>query len=432
MLTQAAVARLSDSSLSRIVVALSGGVDSVVLLHMVRSLQLTTPLHVVHINHGLQSEADSWQHFCESLCRDWGLPLVCFSPDVSKQGSLEEQARLARYEIFTDHLAENELLLMAHHADDQLESVLLNLFRGSEVIGVRGMPRERQIGVGVLYRPLLDLRRDTILRYAEQHQLAWLDDSSNLDLTHDRNFVRHELLPRIQLRFPSSSKAILNATGRDAVARKMIHELARTELERVVLPGDCLDLESILSADYPRQILLLREFINSYGIPMPRTVALQDFLANLERRAALQWAGFQLQVFDGKIFLLKATDISDERLEAPLPGENRFAGGNLLIRLVEGQGLRVDPEVSIQVRTRGGGERLQLASKRTVRNLLQEARVPTWLRRQIPLIYIDNELVAVAGIPSRNIEAIQARGAEVQAGEIGWVFDFDPMERLQS
>jgi len=294
------------------------------------------------------------------------------------------------------------------------------------------MPRERQIGVGVLYRPLLDLRRDTILRYAEQHQLAWLDDSSNLDLTHDRNFVRHELLPRIQLRFPSSSKAILNATGRDAVARKMIHELARTELERVVLPGDCLDLESILSADYPRQILLLREFINSYGIPMPRTVALQDFLANLERRAALQWAGFQLQVFDGKIFLLKATDISDERLEAPLQGENMFAGGNLLIRLVEGQGLRVDPEVSIQVRTRGGGERLQLASKRTVKNLLQEARVPTWLRRQIPLIYIDNELVAVAGIPSRNIEAIQARGAEVQAGEIGWVFDFDPMERLQS
>jgi tRNA(Ile)-lysidine synthase len=361
-------------SAESVVVGLSGGVDSVVLLHLLRHTS-TFRLRAVHIHHGLSPNADAWADFCRELCRRWKVPLSVRGVAVRHAGKgLEAAARAARYEVFRK--LDCDAIALAHQLDDQAETVLLNLLRGAGPRGAAGMPPRMKFGDKELIRPLLDTPREAILAYARAHRLQWIEDESNADESLTRNFIRRRVGPLLADRFPAWRQNLARAAR-------------------------------LLGKTDGKAEALLRTFLRSKGLKAPSEAKLLEMLKQLGAGRAgtrIEHDGAVLRVYRGKIF------IADERRSArafsPIAwrGERRLPlpelGGELRFRQVRGKG--IDPRhKSLKVRLRGGGERLQPDARRprrTLKNLFQEAGVPRWERDRLPLLYCGDELVWVPGI----------------------------------
>jgi len=373
-----------------LVAGLSGGVDSVVLLHLLRGL---APRHgytlsAVHVHHGLSPNADAWARFCRKLCRDWGVPLVVRRVRIRKQGrGLEAAAREARRAVFAGLKA--DAIALAHQLDDQAETVLLNLLRGAGTRGAAAMPAAGKLGRKLLLRPLLQVSRKEILAYARAHRLAWIEDDSNRDEALTRNFLRLRVGPLLEQRFPR---------WRESLARAARH---------------------FATADADARFAL-REFLAAQGLRAPSEAKLVEMLKQLTAggaRTLLQHDGAQLRVYRGKVQVERAGELKpfaemqwrgEPRLPIPaLDGELRF-------RRASGRGIaaaRIDGR-KLSVRFRRGGERLQPDSRRprrSLKNLFQEAGVPPWERDRMPMLYCGRILVWVPGLGVD--DAWQARGA---------------------
>ncbi|GHU11598.1 hypothetical protein FACS1894185_5110 [Betaproteobacteria bacterium] len=198
-------------------VGLSGGRDSVVLLHLCQKALPPGRVRALHVHHGLSPHADAWAAFCEQLCRDWGIPYTLKKVEVPRHDGqgVEAAARHARYLAFQE--SDAEYLALAHHRRDQAETLLFNLCRGAGVIGAAAMPHSRQIGNLTLLRPLLDLNANVIAAYAAAEQLRWVEDESNADIGYSRNFLRHQILPELTTRFPAAESALARAARHFAV-----------------------------------------------------------------------------------------------------------------------------------------------------------------------------------------------------------------------
>lgn len=355
---------------ARAAVALSGGVDSVVLLHLLRERGVSA----LHVHHGLSPNADAWARFCRRLCRQWKVPLTVRRVRVAKAGEgPEAAARAARYGVFKK--SPLDVVFLAHHLDDQAETVLMNLLRGAGVAGARGMPPEGRFGGKRLLRPLLEVSRDEILAYARQHRLEWVEDESNADETLTRNFVRRRLAPLIATRFPAWKASVARA------ARHFSKKEIRAEE-------------------------LLRAYLREKGLKSPSEAKLVEMLKQLTAggaRTLIEHDGAAFRVYRGKLF--SAESVSPHAF-TPLEwkGEAKLAipqlGGELRFRRARGQGIDVQGK-SLRVRLRAGGERLQPDPKRprrTLKNLFQEAGVPPWERDRLPLIVCGNELVWAPGL----------------------------------
>jgi len=354
----------------RAAVALSGGVDSVVLLHLLKD----RGVRAVHVHHGLSPNADAWAQFCRKLCRQWQVPLAIRRVRVAKAGEgPEAAARAARYAAFKK--AKEEQIFLAHHLDDQAETVLMNLLRGAGLAGARGMPAASRLDGKWLLRPLLDVSRDAILAHAKAHALEWVDDESNADEALTRNFVRRRLGPLIATRFPR---------WRESLARAARH-----------ISGAELDARA-----------LLREFLAEQGLRAPSEAKLVEMLKQLTARGArtlIEHEGMRLRVYRGRLSMAPA---APQAPFAPLQwrGERRLAihalGGELRFRPSRGKG--IDPKHRpLQVRLRSGGERLQPDARRprrTLKNLFQEAGVPPWQRDRLPLLFSGETLVWAPGL----------------------------------
>lgn len=353
----------------RVLVALSGGVDSVVLLHLLRAHPGITALHV---HHGLSPNADAWAKFCARLCADWNVPLTVRKVKVSKSGKgLEAAARESRYREFSKVKA--DVVALAHHLDDQAETVLMNLLRGAGVRGARGMQPKSRFEGKVLARPLLEVARKTIEEYARRHELRWIEDESNADEALTRNFVRRRLAPVIEERFPQWKRSLARA------ARHFARKDARAEE-------------------------LLRKFLASRNLRAPSEAKLVEMLKQLTSEGArtrLEHDGKTLRVYRGKLMLTAGG--AQHRFDAvPWKGERRLKipalGGELRFRPGQGIDSRFK---SLEVRLRSGGERLQLHARRprrTLKNLFQEAGVPSWARERMPLLYYGQDLVWAPGL----------------------------------
>ncbi len=358
---------------------LSGGIDSVVLLHLLRDL---APRHgfrlsAVHVHHGLSPNADAWARFCRQLCRDWGVPLTVRRVEIRKQGrGLEAAAREARRAVFARLRA--DVIALAHQLDDQAETVLLNLLRGAGTRGAAAMPAAGRLGTKTLLRPLLAVPRREILAYARTHGLAWIEDESNLNDALTRNFLRLRVGPLLEQRFPR---------WREGLARAARHFAAA-------------------DAGASRA---LREFLAARGLGAPSEAKLVEMLKQLTARGARTLIGHdgrQLRVYRGKVQIapagvpatFAAIDWQGERrLAIPaLEGELHFRrarGRGIAAALVEGRALSVRP--------RGGGERLRpdpRRPRRTLKNLFQEAGVSPWERERLPMLFCGSELVWVPGL----------------------------------
>lgn len=267
---------------SRVCVGLSGGLDSVVLLHAVANLNLDLRLSAIHVHHGLSPLADQWVRFCGDFCERLEVPLVVTHVQVTGHGDgLEAAARRARYAAFASLSA--DLLLLAQHQDDQAETVLFNLLRGCGLTGAAGMPACRSLGGMILLRPLFDCRRADILDYARHHALAWVEDESNADRRFSRNFLRHEILPRLAERFPVV-RSLSGAAAHFAEADGLLRELAEEDW-RASGNGDSLAMGRVRGLSAPRLKNLLRYRLHVLGWRAPVSTRLEEFVRQLRQAA---------------------------------------------------------------------------------------------------------------------------------------------------
>lgn len=416
--------RLADEKVARLVVAYSGGADSLALLHVAAKAQ-TKPVVALHINHGLNRDADRWQTMCEAQCKALSIPVNCISVSVKQSGSLEENARNARYAAFTEFLRPGDLILLAHHADDQLETAFFNLLRGSAVPGVLGMPIERSVGAALLFRPLLGLPRSALRTYCQQHELSWVEDTANQDTSYDRGFLRHEVMPALKQRWPDAALTLGRAVDRDNDMRQLLENIAKSDLESC-RQGHGLCVQTLLDLSHLRRENLMRTWIVEAGFTLPTKNLLRSVFDDLltageHAEPLISWKDFEIRRFNKTIYLLckDTATLPDNGVcfDASLPlnlsvGTIQFLpekGGELLIA-----------GGALSVRGRVGGEKMQLHGKtRSLKKILQEQGVPPWLRDKLPLVYCDDVLVAIPGIKRWQVLPLVASGFSAHRGEQG-------------
>jgi len=397
-------------------VALSGGLDSTVLLHLLAQVRLSDPglppLRALHVNHRLHPDADQWQRSCEQLCQELGVPLRCEAVTVQARGQgLESAARESRHRVFHARLEAGEYLFTGHHKDDQVETFLLRLLRGAGVDGLGAMAPNRPIGRGVLHRPLLDVTRGQLASYAREHALRYIDDPSNSDTSLDRNFLRHDVIPLLAVRWPGYRDTVSRAAGhlREAAEqlRQLIPEVPRC---RSVFGDPGLELEALLDLPDSLAARVLRDWLRQLGVAQaPDSVVLLEFLRQLRSggsgsKARLNTGGVTLQRFHQAVYNLPENLGLAPPAEGELsPGQScgHAATGSIHLVQAQGAGLELEAAEVLSVRWRGGGERcrpLGRARSRSLKKLLQEARVPPWWRDRIPLLYLGDELLAVGDL----------------------------------
>jgi len=401
---RATLASLGVAGARRFIVGLSGGMDSVVLLDALVGACPELPVSALHINHQLHAESDRWAERCVALCDERHVPIEVLSVDVFGPGGPEAAARRARYAAFEARLADGDWLLLAHHRDDQAETLLLNLLRGAGLLGMAAMPARRPLGRGEVVRPLLNESRSALKAYASEHGLTWCEDPSNRDTSMDRNYLRHDVLPRLEARWPRAAAQLASAAEHAAQASALLDDLAAVDLQRAGGDPSALGIGTLIELPARRRRNLLRFALRALGLPLPgaaRLASIDDaILAREDAEPLVSWSGVEVRRYRNVLYLL-----------APLPrvpGETELRQRNVelgalgSLRLVETDARGLDPrllERGLSVRYRRGGERLRPtpeADSRALKKVLQDRGVPPWLRDRLPLIYSGERLVAVA------------------------------------
>lgn len=396
------------------VIGYSGGLDSTVLLHLAVALKGEFTFRALHINHRLSSKADLWQEQCEATSKAFAIPFQAVEVEVSdeKGESLEAAARKARYRAFEVHLGEGEILLLAHHAGDQSETVFFHLLRGGGLKGLSGMPEVRPLGRGKLLRPLLEFEREDLRAYAKAHGLSWIEDESNGDLRFDRNFLRHEVFPKLKQRWPRLERTLARCAAHLAESQALLDELTDEWLARVEAEAGRLEISRLLQFPRRRQKWILRRWIEkTIGSP-PTTDQLERILreiigAGQDRSPELKIGDHLLRRHRGRLLIEKHSVSPKENPQNLLwpkgQSEIQLPDGSRLVRiLVQGGGIsRSRWEVAeIEIRYRRGGEVLRIPGRgrRSLKKWLWEQNIPPWQRNTIPLIYLNGELAAVADL----------------------------------
>lgn len=393
-------------------VALSGGLDSTVLLRALAANRSTLPgeLRAVHVNHGLYKDAAQWQGHCERLCAGLGVPLKSHSVDVrpAKGESLEAVAREQRYRVFESLMQPGDVLLLAQHADDQLETFLLQALRGAGVRGLAAMPGCVPFAGGLLARPLLPWTRAELETWARENNLTWIEDPSNADTDLDRNYLRHEILPRLKARWPSAVATVARSARHAAEAAEMLKVVAAEDWSRHGA-GDTLPVTALVEVPEPRARNLLRHWLELRGLPLPPAHKLAELLrqagAAEDRNPCVDWEGAEVRRYGGQLYAQRPLPPSPDEFRL-LPGVTHDLGeglGALKLVPVAGEGIRAalcGPK-GLRVAFRSGGESCRPAGRaheRPLKKWLQEMRVVPWLRDRLPLVYSEGELLAVAGL----------------------------------
>ncbi len=398
-----------------LLVAYSGGLDSTVLLHALSQLRTAMPMHLraVYVHHGLSEYADKWGEHCAQTCSNLEIPFNIAHVTIDRTSGLgtEAAARNARYQALQAEKA--DFICLAHHQDDQAETLLLQLARGAGVKGLAGMAQV--VSNKRLLRPFLNQSRGDLLAYAEQHQLQWIEDDSNIDTQYSRNYLRHHVMPVLQQQYPSIRQTLSRSANLMAQADELLTDLALIDAEQVVDKAPqygALRLAELLQLSQARQMNLLRWWLASNAIAMPSHALLSQVLRQLA--STRTDASVQVKVADGltirryqdKVFLV--VDIqSMPPIMMQWQGEEVLALPNhTYLRFTKqlGEGIayeRVVNGATLTIRNRVGGERIRQATnqpRRGLKTILQSANIAPWEREQIPLIFINDSLAAIPNI----------------------------------
>jgi tRNA(Ile)-lysidine synthase len=399
-------------------------------------------LSCVHVNHNISRNARRWAEFCARCCKRRGIALAVHEVDVAPYlaDGLEAAARRARYEVYARQ-THADFIVLAQHLDDQAETLLLQLLRGAGLKGGAAMPLMRALERGrrdqgakspAILRPMLALSRVQLEAYARANKLTWVEDESNADTRYDRNFLRHRVLPVIAQAFPAYRTTLARAAGHLAEASLVMDQLAQEDA-KCASKGNALAVAQLRRLGIARSKNLLRWMLQRRGGPAPESDRLQEgmrqiFDAGDDAAVRVVLGSTELRRYGGSAYLLAARPDPPAELRCDWDGRRLWElpelSGALHFRRSRGAGLacaRVR-ERGLSLRLRQGGEKLRLRAKgstRSLKNLLQEARLPPWERERLPLIYCADTLVAVPGLGV-------ASGWEAGAQEYGWVIDWRP------
>ncbi|PLW82307.1 tRNA lysidine(34) synthetase TilS [Kineobactrum sediminis] len=401
----------------RWLLAFSGGLDSTVLLHLLNRYCLSCPqppeLVAVHVNHGLQAQAQAWELHCRQVCAGLEVPLVVRRVEVACAGKgVEAAARDARYHALAELLEPGDAVFFAHHQDDQLETILLRLLRGAGLRGLQGMPSRRPFGSQVLHRPLLAFPRHALAEYARRHRLAWVEDPSNTDISHDRNFLRHEIVPLLEQRWPAVRETATRSARQLAASANVLQQLLPAPVAVTSIFGDPgMALPDLLDMPLDMRVLVLRDWLAGQHLPMPAQAPMLEFLRQLAAGGSpvLDCGGYRLQRFGDGVYRLPVMEPGpwNHSLDPAVrlaPGDvlSLPGVGELSLQAAgSGPGILLEPGEHLTLGWRRGGERCRPLGRngsQRLKKLLQEAAVPPWWRDRVPLLYLAGELVAVADL----------------------------------
>ena len=391
-----------------LVVAFSGGLDSTVLLHLARQWHQGSPqsrLRALHVHHGLSPNADRWAAHCLALCQQWQLPCEVLRVRVDGRDSgIEAAARTARYQALSAALQPDETLLTAQHLDDQCETFLLALKRGSGPAGLAAMPQSRSLGAHRLLRPLLHHSRQSLEQYARTHQLTWVEDESNQDLRYDRNFLRQRLLPELLQRWPHFAEATARSAALCSEQEQLLDELLTDQLAELTQSDGSLHFPPLLAMSEARANALLRRWIAGQGGAMPSRDALNrirdEVMASREdAQPRLQFGQAELRRYRQQLYWLPPlSSLRDIQLAWPDLGQPLTLPDNLgVLQASQAQRpLRLpqpDEQVSVRFHAQGQVHLVGRSGGREMKKLWQALHVPPWQRDRIPLIFYNQTLV---------------------------------------
>jgi tRNA(Ile)-lysidine synthase len=428
---------------SRYVIAYSGGLDSHVLLHCFK--QLDVAIRAVHVHHGLQAVADDWVRHCQASCDQLGIQLdILYVDALPKAGeSPEEAARNARYQALHENLVKGECLVTAQHIDDQAETLLLQLFRTASAAGLSAMPADKTFGDHVHIRPLLSFSRAEIEAYAREKSLQWVEDPSNQDTSLDRNFLRKEILPLLQQRWPEINSRLAKVTELQSKNLRVLEDMAAIDLANAISTQSApskaciyevistLSLNRLQQLSSPRLLNLLRYWVITVLDQQPTRNLLQEVERTLiysqqDANPDVTFYDFVLRRFQGDIYLLRKSDAGELQYDIRWNPASAVTIEEPGIRLqaVRSAGIGLKRKLldeTLSIRSRKGGEKFHPAGRRhsqSLKKLLQEVNIPPWERDVMPLIYFGDELIAVGGL-------WVCKKYSVTGEEEGWLVDID-------
>ncbi len=408
------------SEVKRIIIAYSGGLDSHVLLHVTTRLRNelnNRELIALHINHGLSEKAGQWTAHCAEQCAVLGVPFININIDAKhKTGeSPEAVAREVRYRAFREFMQPGDCLLTAHHQDDQAETLLIQLLRGAGPRGLAAMPQYAGFADGWHVRPLLNFSRDELHAYARKtfspNIQLWIDDESNRDTRFGRNFLRHEIIPKLKARFPGMAATVSRSARLCAEAAELLVSVAADDLQQVQLDDGAFSVTGLLALGETRARNLLHQCCRDRGLPTPSAAQLHCIWnevvgASADSEPLVSWAGGEARRYRDALFIGAPLMPHDAALSLSWDGRATLlvpALGRLYGEPVTGQGIALWAleGKSLNIRFRQGGEKLRPAGRtghHTLKKLFQEAGIPPWRRERIPLLYTEGQLLAVAGL----------------------------------
>ena len=401
---------------ARIAIAFSGGVDSTALAHaLVKAHRRFAGLRLLHVDHGLQAASGQWSRHCAQVAKAWSVPFVVLQADIKRArgDSPEAAARAARYALLARALEPGEVLVTAQHRDDQVETLLLQLFRGAGVAGLAAMPPLARFGPGQLARPLLDISRAQLLAYAQVNNLHWVEDPTNEQIAFGRNFLRHRVMPAIRERWPGADQAIARSAAHMADALQVLETQAGRDLAATA-DGAGLNIAALRALPAARRRNVLRAFVVRSGLEPPQANWLREILgpmlaASVDAQPAIKLDGGILRRRAGRLELeVISEERSQERGESVSKSWNWKNQRELILNAAgDSLALLADPAgpidldklpAALTLAPRRGGEKLRpgpRARTQSLKTLLQAAKIPVDLRARLPLLFIGDRLIAV-------------------------------------
>ena len=397
-----------------IYIGYSGGVDSHVLLHLCASnLKLKPLITAVYVHHGLQIAADAWAEHCQKTASLLGVhcQVLRVNAKPTHGESPEEAARNARYSALQTLMNSDDVLMVAQHRDDQIETVLLQLLRGSGLRGLSAMPESIFFGQGSLLRPLLNIAKSTIDAYAQTHGLSWVEDPSNQSQDYDRNYLRNTILPLLKQRWPACDKTVARSARHCADAQVVISAVSEQLFLHVFNNDDqTLSISQLTTYPIHKQALIIRHWFQYLKLKMPSSafiarVQTEILSSRVDSDPIVSRQHYEVRRYRDKLYCL-STVVPEQFATVTWPaGQLSLAISNdkTLICLPSSTGINRElwQQATIKVCARQGGEKIRLPGRsghHTLKKLFQEADIPTWERENLPLVYIDGQLAAVADL----------------------------------
>ena len=376
-------------------VGLSGGVDSHVLLHLLVSVitvKQRERLAVIHIHHGLNSNADNWLKHCENICSGLGVRFVAKRVVLKAQSSVEEAARNARYQAYEHVLGQYDVLLLAHHAGDQAETVLFRLLRGTGGKGLAGMSQERKLASARLHRPLLRVSKADILACAKQHALDWIEDESNNNETFTRNFLRRRVLPIVAERFPQLERNLFVTAKRISTDYEMLSELAESQLEAWSTPTGGLMLYHMRPLPLAKRLFWLQHFLKKKGVSLPYAqLASVDTMVfgAADKQPEFCFSSGRIMRHQNSVYLLPVEQ---------KPQLGKVLSGQVFERAFDRVLVEGDGDFSLRERPHSALLMMPSGQHRKLKKWLNDQKVPSWWRAHLPYLYLDDELIAIGAL----------------------------------